>query len=201
MVNRKILGWLAVGLILILVLVNLVSRHGSDRPSESRPDGAGAPMEETAPESIAISPSSGTSVGAAAGPADSRAGEEPAMRWLNFRLSSSGLTLLSSATRPGTVKRQRVAEKQGTVYYRVLSGDGAVVWEGSLRNPRSLYYDYEDKDARGESRLSGGRIDLTDAEFALRIPELDGAAVLEVVDYTTDPAGKPLGTFSLREGE
>lgn len=123
------------------------------------------------------------------------------MRWFNLKFTGAELTLISSTTKPGAVKRRRVIRTEDAIYYRVVDANGGLLWEGSERDPRVLHYDYDvaDEANAGEPRLGGGRIVLPEAEFAVRIPELDGAALLEVMDYSSEPSGRLLGTFAIGE--
>ena len=105
--------------------------------------------------------------------------EEPdQILFLHLKIKGDGVTCLSSSTTPGRLKTPVATERRGTLYLELVSTNGAAVWSDVIADPAVRRLEYEDPDHPGTLKIK--EINLTEREFAVRVPFRHGTATLRV---------------------
>jgi len=124
--------------------------------------------------------------------------------FLHLKLKQGKLILLDRNVRGGSVKQSRAVQQYATWNYDVRSRSGEVLWSGTMRDPSLRRYEYEDPNEPG--KLKGRHVDLDNAEFTVRIPDIVGADRVEFYRSIASSAGaeRPvrqlIGTIPLSPG-
>lgn len=124
------------------------------------------------------------------------------VRILTFSLDADGLSHQSSQSTPGAIKKQRRIAAGGSLYYRLLSQEGTVIWEAAISDPRRLYLCHllDEQDPHGE--LTGGVMIEESAPLVIRYPEHLSPHSLELYDFTQSSSdvalsqANQLGTYT-----
>ena len=128
-----------------------------------------------------------------ASPADDEIADSD-IAFLQFRTDGEKISLVDSRVVPGSLKRARLPELNREITYEVGAKTSGIVFEGSLANPLVKRLEYEDPDNPGQ--LKSKTIELTEAEFTLRIPyreEID-----HITFYRTEPSDQAEGKSTVR---
>lgn len=121
--------------------------------------------------------------------------------FLQLRLSPSGAELISSTIRPGRLKpgARHAGER---LLLQVFSTAGALLWEGTLDDPRRQVLEDPRGHAQG-SKHEAKVIERTSAELMTRVPFFEDGQIVRVSRVTpaaSDRAHeKLLGTFKITE--
>lgn len=149
---------------------NSGGRHAPD-PAATAGLSTGAPASATAGEPIGL-----------ASLAPGVTASESDMIFLCFALESGKLKLLSQSVVRGNMRLPGDVAPADGLYSRVLSSSGRILAQELLPDPRLVYYDYPI--AEGADRLTGGKLLMSNVEFAVRYPLIPGMAAIELFSVT-----------------
>jgi hypothetical protein len=107
-----------------------------------------------------------------------RADENDQILFLHLKLKDGAVSLVESAVKPGRLKSSHDPEKQGELHLELIATNGASLWSGVLADPLTRRYEYEDPASPGALKLK--TVQLTEAEFTVRVPFHKDAAHLRV---------------------
>jgi hypothetical protein len=97
--------------------------------------------------------------------------DAPQILFLTLKLEKDQVSLIRSATAPGTLKPS-VTHPQG-LEMELTSGAGQLLWRQSVTDPSIQRLEYEDPDHPG--RIVMKVVQLTNVEFTVRVPALTNA--------------------------
>ena len=116
-----------------------------------------------------------------------RAGDNDQIQFLHLKLKDGAVSMVGSSVRPGRLKSANEPDKQGELHLDLVATNGASLWSGVLADPLIRHYEYEDPESPGALKIK--TVQLTEAEFTVRVPFHKDAAHLRIV-RTGKPASR-----------
>ena len=104
--------------------------------------------------------------------------------FLHLKMDSNQVTLLSASVSPGVLKR--FPEYRAAMDLEVATASGQVLWTNHVANPLIRRLEFEDPEHPGV--ILSREVQLTNAEFTIRVPALPGAH--HVNFYAMQPASE-----------
>jgi hypothetical protein len=91
--------------------------------------------------------------------------------FLHFKMEVNTIRLVDYSINDGILKSDRMnISKQEDILYELVSVENKLLYKGTLENPLSLRYEYEDEDENNPGQLKLKIIELKEADFVLRFP-------------------------------
>jgi hypothetical protein len=109
--------------------------------------------------------------------------------FLHLRMKDGVITLVKSSTVSGALKPQLRADKTGNIQFEVETKAGVAQWAGWMDDPSIRRYEYPDPDNPGA--IKPKLVQVSEAEFAVRIPVVKDAHYLSFYRLETAQAKAP----------
>ena len=138
------------------------------------------------------------------GPADAaqlreKAKTSQAIAFLRLRFSSSSVQLVSYQIKPGHLKSRRDDDDKA-IKISVTSTAGELLWQGSVENPVTQSFEWEDPEAPGTIRHL--RVDRVVGDVVVRVPVMQENQLVRFARVGVSPDGKKaiseIGVFQLK---
>jgi hypothetical protein len=109
----------------------------------------------------------------------------PGILFLHLKVTNQTVSLVEATLRPGVLKRVREADSTA-LFCELLAEDGTTLWKGNMPDPTLRHFEYEDPSNPGQLRRKS--VQVSEAEFTLRVPSVPAA---RRIDFFKVPPGSP----------
>jgi hypothetical protein len=125
--------------------------------------------------------------------AEAQTNSGPGILFLHLKVKDQTISLVETTLRPGFLKRVREADSTA-LFCELLAEDGTTLWKGNMPDPTLRHFEYEDPSNPGQLRRKS--VQVSEAEFTLRVPSMPTARRIDFFKVPPGSSGAGLQKLS-----
>jgi hypothetical protein len=117
--------------------------------------------------------------------AEAQTNSGPGILFLRLKVKNQTISLVEATLRPGVLKPGLEGDSTA-LFCELLAEDGTALWKGNMPDPNLRHFEYEDPSNPGQLRRKS--VQVSEAEFTLRVPSVPAA---RRIDFFKVQPGSP----------